>query len=279
MNVWVLDARSGITLVYLSYQDLMVNEDLVSGLLTALNKFTVFEFKQGIESIEMGGLRWVYLEENDANLLFIAADNKDVGADMLKARLNVIKQTFIKEYVDTNIFDKDDWNGNTEPFEPFKTIIDEYYRQWKKAESITTLGEFFDILGIFQQVLNIIMNTMQKVEERKKVKILNRIENMFKIMRSNQEYQVDAELQKITFSLEEGFNIIDINPNKCDMMLVEKFLIQLVKATVQIIKNEMEREEFVYNFLEEYLFTYLLNNLNLLNKLNLDQFLLKLFLT
>jgi hypothetical protein len=277
MNIWILDAGSGITLVYLSYRDLMVNEDLVSGLLTALNKFTVFEFKQGIESIEMGGLRWVYLEDKESNLLFIAADEKEVTADILKARLNVIKQTFIKEYVDTGIFKKNKWDGNTDPFEPFKEIIDEYYRQWKKAESITTLGEFFDILGIFQQVLNIIMNTMQKVMQ--KDKILKKIANMFYVMKSNPDFQKDPELKKITFTVEDGFNIIDINPNNCDMVLVERHLIQLVKKTVQIIKNELSREEFVYYFLEEYLFNYLLNNLSLLNKLNLDSFLLKLFLT
>ena len=277
MNIWVLDAGSGITLVYLSYRDLMVNEDLVSGLLTALNKFTVFEFKSGIESIEMGGLRWVYLEDKDSNLLFIAADEKEVTADILKARLNVIKQKFIKEYVDTKIFEKNKWVGNTDPFEPFKQIIDEYYRQWKKAESITTVGEFFDILGIFQQVLNIIMNTMQKVMQ--KDRILRKIANMFYSMKINPDFQKDPELQKITFTIEDGFNIIDINPNNCDMVLVESHLIQLVKKTVQIIKNKLSREEFVHYFLEEYLFNYLLNNLSLLNKLNLDSFLFKLFLT
>ncbi len=277
MNIWVLDAGSGITLVYLPFREIPINEDLVSGLLTALNKFTVFEFKQGIESIEMGGLRWVYLEDKESNLLFIAADNKEVSADMLKARLNVIKQTFLKEYVETNIFKKDKWDGNTDPFEPFKQVIDEYYRQWKKAESITTVGEFFDILGIFQQVLNIIMNGMQNVIKRDK--ILSRIANMLFIMKTNPDFQKESELQKITFSIEDGFNIIDINPNKCDMVTVERHLIQLVKNSVQIIKNELSREEFVYYFLKEYLFNYLLNNLSLLKKLNLDSFLLKLFLT
>ena len=52
-----MESDSGITLVYKPYMDFPVNEDLVSGLLTALNQFTIVEFKQGIESIEMGGLR------------------------------------------------------------------------------------------------------------------------------------------------------------------------------------------------------------------------------
>jgi len=63
MNVWILDSESGITLLYKPYMDLALDEDLISGLLAALNQFTTYEFQQGIESIEMGGLRWSYLED------------------------------------------------------------------------------------------------------------------------------------------------------------------------------------------------------------------------
>ena len=82
-----------------------VNEDLVSGLLTALNQFTIVEFKQGIESIEMGGLRWVYIQDKDTNLLFIGADSKQVSAEILRARLDVIRHTFIDQYAN----DKNRW--------------------------------------------------------------------------------------------------------------------------------------------------------------------------
>lgn len=105
MNVWVLDSESGITLLYKSYLDLSLDEDLISGLLAALNQFTVFELHEGIESIEMGGLRWVYLDEKDLNLLFIGASEKIVNSDMLKARLNVIKQAFIQQYIP----DREEW--------------------------------------------------------------------------------------------------------------------------------------------------------------------------
>ena len=77
MNIWILDSESGITLLYKPYMDLPLDEDLVSSLLAALNQFTVFEFHKGIESIDMGGLRWVYLEDREANLLFVAAGEKE----------------------------------------------------------------------------------------------------------------------------------------------------------------------------------------------------------
>lgn len=94
MNIWILDSDSGITLLYKAFLDMNVDEDLVSGLLTALNQFTKMEFKQGIDSVDMGGLKWVYLEDKETSLLFIAADSKDVNSNILKGRLNVIKQEF-----------------------------------------------------------------------------------------------------------------------------------------------------------------------------------------
>ena len=123
MNIWILDSESGITLLYKSYLSLPLDEDLVSGLLAALNQFTVFEFQEGIESIDMGGLRWVYLEDKELKLLFVAASEKTVSSNILKARLNIIKQTFIAEYASDKEAWKTLWKGNTDHFNPFKKIM------------------------------------------------------------------------------------------------------------------------------------------------------------
>jgi len=161
MNIWILDSESGITLLYKSYLSLPLDEDLVSGLLAALNQFTVYEFQEGIESIDMGGLRWVYLEDKELKLLFVAASEKTVSSSILKARLNIIKQTFIAEFVSDAESWKALWKGNTDHFNPFKKVIEEYYSQWLTAENITTIAEFYDILGVFQQILNLLMNLIE----------------------------------------------------------------------------------------------------------------------
>ncbi len=277
MNIWILEASSGITLLYQPYRELFVNEDLVSGLLTALNRFTVFEFNEGIESIEMGGLRWVYLDDEESGLLFIAADTKDASADILKARLTIIMQSFLHQYQDSGIYKKGEWNGNTDFFQDFKQTIDEYYSQWKKAENITTIGEFFDILGVFQQILNIVMNTVRQLNDE--YDLLEDMEEMFQEYKKDPNFSSDPELSKISFSKDNGFNIIDINPNKCDMMVVERQIIRLVKEVIGIIRTDLTRKNFIYIFLEEGLFSYILNHMDLLKKLRLDTFLLKLFLS
>ncbi|GAG66704.1 unnamed protein product [marine sediment metagenome] len=280
MNVWILDSESGITLLYKPYMDLALDEDLISGLLAALNQFTTYEFKQGIESIEMGGLRWSYLEDNEYKLLFIAASEKNISSNMLKARLNVIMQTFIEQYVTG---DKENWSsvwkGDTDLFSPFKDVIDEYYTQWLTAENITTIAEYFDILGVFQQILNLLTNLIEAhFPAEKKETIYSQIESMFEHYLSNEYVKNNSELSKFSFSRATGINIINIDPTKCDMIVVEKQIINLVRRIVEMIKKQEGYYVSLHYFIEENIFEYLISNISLLNELNLFKFLLQLFL-
>ncbi len=275
-----MESDSGITLLYKPYMDFSVNEDLVSGLLTALNQFTIVEFKQGIDSIEMGGLRWVYIQDKETNLLFIAADTKDVSADMLRSRLDVIRNTFIEKYLNDKAYWLNRWNGNVEIYKPFEKTIDEFYTQWKQAEHITTVAEFFDILGIFQQILNLVINVIEShlLPEKKEI-IYNRIEEMFEHYAGHDYVRNNPELSKITFNRESGINIININPTNCDMFVVEKQIINLIRRIVDIIKSEEGFYSSLKYFIDENIFDYLISNFSLLNELNLFTFLLQLFLS
>ena len=260
--------------------DLALDEDLISGLLAALNQFTTYEFQQGIESIEMGGLRWSYLEDKVYKLLFIAASEKNISSNMLKARLNVIMQTFIEQYVSG---DKENWSsiwkGDTELFSPFKDVIDEYYAQWLTAENITTIAEYFDILGVFQQILNLLTNLIEAHFPAEKKETINaQIESMFEHYLSNEYVKNNSELSKFSFSRSTGINIINIDPTKCDMLVVEKQIINLVRRIVEMIKTQEGYYVSLHYFIEENIFEYLISNITLLNELNLFKFLLQLFL-
>jgi len=280
MNIWILDSESGITLLYKAYMDLPIDEDLVSGLLAALNQFTTYELKEGIESIEMGGLRWAYLEEKEANLLFVATSEKNISSNMLKARLNVIMQTFIEKFVseDRNEW-KNLWKGNTELFYPFKETIDEFYTQWLIAENISTIAEYFDILGVFQQILNLLINVIEgHFTPEKKEKIYIEIESMFSHYLNHKYVQNNPELSKVSFSSVSGINIINIDPTNCDMLVVEKQIINLIRRITEMIKDEEGYYVTLHYFIEENIFEYLISNITLLNDLNLFKFLLQLFL-
>ncbi|MFW9770894.1 MAG: hypothetical protein ACFFFB_00710 [Candidatus Heimdallarchaeota archaeon] len=279
MNIWILDSHSGITLLYKPYLDLALNEDLISGLLTAINQFTVFELKQDIESIDMSGLRWVYLEDKELNLLFIAAAEKNVNADILKARLNIIKLTFIQQYAQNKEEWKGLWKGNTDLFNPFKDVIDEYYSQWLTAENISTLAEYFDILGVFQQILNLLINVIEgHFQHDSKERVYERIESMFNNYLSHDYVQQHPELSKFSFNRATGINIISIDPKNVDMIIVEKQIVNLIRRIIDMIKSEVGYQKCLNYFIEENIFEYLVSNLSLLNELNLFKFLLQLFL-
>ena len=268
-----------MTLLYKPYLDIPVNEDLVSGLLTALNQFTIMEFKQGIESIDMGGLRWVYLLDKDSGLLFIIAGGKDVNAEILRPRLNVIRHSFIQEYVkDKGHNWRKNWTGNVEMFNPFKEVIDQYYNDWLAAESVTSIAEFYDILGIFQQLLFDILSVLHRFNEDSRERVYKKIEVMFENYQNNDYVKSNPELCKISFSRETGINIITINPNNCDILVVEKQIINLIRRVVDTIKSENGHFKTLKYFIEENVITYILNNMSNIQKLNLDKFLLELFL-
>jgi hypothetical protein len=280
MNIWILDSESGITLLYKPFMDLPLDEDLVSGLLAALNQFTVFEFQQGIESIDMGGLRWVYLEDKDAKLLFVAAADKNVSSNTLKAQLSIIKQTFLERYVSSDVEKwKTMWKGNTELFTPFKEIIDQYYSQWLTAEGASQKAKYFDILVVFQQILNLLINVIEgHIKLERKDIIYNRIEHMFLNYLTHDYVKKNPELSKFSFNRANGINIISINPSNCDMLVVEKQVINLIKKIVEMIKEEAGYHTSLKFFIEESIFEYLISDISLLNELNLLKFLLTLFL-
>ena len=274
-----MESDSGITLVYKAFMDFPVNEDLVSGLLTALNQFTIVEFQEGIESIEMGGLRWVYIQDKETNLLFIAADTKDTRGDILRARLDVIRVTFIQEYASEKNRWQGKWAGNVEIYKPFEKIIDEYYTQWQQAESVTTLAEFFDILGIFQQITNLTINIIEGyISEEKKQSIYEKIEKLLEDNVNLEIVKENPDLNNITFERTIGFNIISIDPMTCDMIVTQKYIKKLIEQTIKILKVEEGFFSCLKYFNEENIFDYLLSNFDLLHDLNLITFFLKLFL-
>ncbi len=258
-----------------------INEDLVSGLLTALNQFTMVELKQPIESIDMGGLRWSYVLDDISKILFIGADTKQITTEMLRSRILVIKHSFIKDYLPEDPDWRSKWNGNIDRFRPFKATIDEYYQQWLQAENITNIAEFFDILGIFQQLFNLIQNIIDaQLNDLEKLKTYDRVTYMFDLFQSHKFIVAHPELSKIEFTKDSGFNIIGINPMAAkDFLMVEKQLINLLKGLIDILREEVTpRSRLIDLFISGTIFDYIFNNFQLLRELNLDKFLLQLFL-
>ena len=279
MIIWILNSESGIKILYKSFLKTDADEDIVSGFLTAFNHFSMEEFHQSLESIEMGGLRWIYILEPKFKLLFVVADVKEVKTEILMGRLNVLKEAFLKEFEKVWIKKKHSWDGNMNIYVPFLKVIEDYYGQWEEVESLTQVADFFDILGVFQQIFILLRNILEKkMYTKSKHLILNQIQNVYNNFRKEEEYKSQPELENITFSKESWFNIIDINLLKCEKEVITKYLKLFLHGTVSILIKVKGKNLCLKYFHEERIYSYIYNNMGLLKDLNLDMFFLKLFL-
>jgi hypothetical protein len=279
MIIWILESDSGIKLLYKSFLKTDADEDIVSGFLTAFNQFSLVEFNQAIDSIEMGGLRWVYISEPKYNLLFVAAVTKEMKTEILKSRLDVIKNAFIKEF--DKVWEKKghSWDGDIKIFDPFLKLIEDYYNQWQEVESLTLVADFFDILGIFQNLFIILRNIIEnKMYSKSKKEILDLIESYYNSYISQKDFKTKPELKNITFSKDSWFDIVDINLIKCDKETVIKHLKSLLTHVVEVFKDVKGNDLCLKYFREEKVYGYIFNNMELLKDLKLDMFLLELFL-
>jgi len=279
MIIWVLDSESGNKLLYKSFLKTKADEDIVSGFLTAFHHFSMIEFNQSLDSLEMGGLRWIYILEQKYNLLFVAAATKNVKTGLLKGRLNVIKNSFIKEYDPVWKRKKKSWDGDINVFLPFLDIIEDYYNQWEEVESLTEVADFFDILGIFERIFIMLRNVIEnKMYSKSKNLIMERIEKSYNDFRNRKDFCDEPELENISFSKESWFNFLDINLIKCDKELVLQILKELLKQVVDILREVKGDYLCLKYFREENVYAYIYNNLKLLKDLKLELFFLDLFL-
>lgn len=279
MNIWILDGSKGIELLKKNFLDLPVKDDLVSGLLTALNQFTMVEFEEPIDSINMGGYIWVYLLEPEFDLLFVAADTKATEPETLRSRLTFVKDLFIRTYVKDKEHWKNTWIGDVEIFKPFEIELEKYYNNWQAAENIDLFADFFDVIGIIQQILSFLTNVVKnQIDFKRRERLEEKIESFFENFRNRMDVKKVKEFEKITYSPDSGFNIITINPTNCDIAVVKKQLKNLLSNVVHIIKKELGHDLSLNYFSEEKIFNFIFKNIGLLKRVNLEDFLLQLFL-
>jgi len=279
MIIWILDAESGVKLLYKSFLKTDADEDIVSGFLTAFHHFSMVEFKESLDSIEMGGLRWVYILEEKFKLLFVAADTKNVKTEMLMGRLNVIRNSFIKEFEPTWVKKGHTWDGDINVFLPFLNEIEDYYNQWGEVEDLEQVADFFDILGIFQKILIMLRNIIEnKMYSKSKSMILNKIEKTYKSFKTQEDFKNKPELKNISFNKDSWFNIIDINLIKSDKDLVIKNLKSILSDIVKILSEVKGNNLCFKYFSDEKIYAYIFNNMKLLKDLKLDTFVLETFL-
>ena len=110
----------GLLMYSRQYGDKKVDQDLISGFLTALASFSS-EVKGGkIESLVMQDIRFIY-SVGEADLLFVFCCDKDDMEEEVQGRIEKVKNEFHRMFADQ----VKNWNGNVTIFRPFDQIVDE----------------------------------------------------------------------------------------------------------------------------------------------------------
>jgi hypothetical protein len=144
---------------------------------------------------------------------------------------------------------------------------------------VAHVADYFDILGIFQQILIMFHNILEnRMYSKSKSEIIDLIEKKYKALGNKKKFKDQEELKNISFSKDSWFNIIDINLIKCDKELVLDYLEIILKEIINSLKKVKGDNLCFKYFNEEGIYAYIYNNMKLLKDLNLDLFFLESFL-
>ncbi len=235
-HLWLIAKESSATIYYRNYTQERIDPDLVSGLLSAFNNFSEVELHgTGIESINMGGLQWVYLNNKPLSMLAVAADHKRGNADLMRARLDIILKLFVTKFEITRekinepaIFVKG--------FQAFDDDLDNLREEWRQAESIADAGELFDMLGVFQQVLDHSMTAIQNLSKQgSRDAIMAALQAFSTKFQSVFDVQQYPEFQKVTFDAENGWSVITLDPTKVNKVVLKKGLFAIIRHVKDVM--------------------------------------------
>ncbi|WP_457557090.1 hypothetical protein [Candidatus Harpocratesius sp.] len=281
--IWIINKFNSTTLFYRSYSELRLDPDLVSGLLTALNSFSEVELQShGISSILMAGLSWVYSNHPDTDLLLIAAGSKDKNPEIMRSRLEVIYQMFLEKY-NLTPYELEETLIDQERFADFGEVIDELHDQWAQAEKIISGGmaRMFDMIGIFQQIYNRLTNILIEyfayIDPDNVPKIHKEIKNLLEDFQQMPETQDYPELKSIAYG-ELGWNVVNLNPLNLEEDLLRRILVMITIQLHNTIKQKIPEANRLLAY-SKTLYPYIVHQYELLDSLDLNSLILRIFLT
>lgn len=292
--LWIIQKDSSQYLFYHEFfEDKPLDGILISGLLSALNIFSEEKIgPQGINNIEMGDLQWIYTPDSSLNLLIIAACDKECNSTVMQERLSVIQKMFITTFGINKDF-WDDWDGNTSKFSSFNEIVTTLQAQWAKANEMMNVGVIFDLLGIYQEILYLMIKIINENfgalmhEEilrnihgyKKKIEQWLKTEAIFDRYRIIDLFlpQIDLKNGKINFNQTDGTKVLGLNPIGLDSNVLTPIFMIVIKHFKKVIKS-VAGENVWLKIIQKYLRPYLFSKWEVLEQYNLTREILEIIL-
>ncbi|MHC1591677.1 MAG: hypothetical protein ACXQS8_06305 [Candidatus Helarchaeales archaeon] len=165
-EIWIVDKQTGTTLLQRSYGHQPTSDRLMSGFLQAIYGLYQYaeaelasaESGKGLESINMAGMRWLYVEKK--GLIFIAATDKETPLSLLIDQLNLIADNFIGKF--GSPFEAlyggglDKWLQGD--FSGFLPELDDIISQWEQVKKVENAAKIMDFLDVVQNVMEKFQN-------------------------------------------------------------------------------------------------------------------------
>ncbi|NHI93337.1 MAG: hypothetical protein EAX96_12700 [Candidatus Lokiarchaeota archaeon] len=152
-SYFIIEKNSGRAIFSRKYSKITIDENLLSGFMSALYGFAQGELKEtGIENVDMGGIRWVYVEGK--GLLFISTSEKTDDPLMLKSQLEQISEMFFETFIIKEDFSEVEWDGDMAMWQSFTPILDQLRDDWTKAEKIMEAAKLMDLLEVYQSIID-----------------------------------------------------------------------------------------------------------------------------
>jgi len=279
-HFWVIYSQSSVSLFYKNYSDFILDPDLVSGFLSALNYFSEAELdSQVILSIEMSGLKWVYSYQKEMGLLLVAACERSANTEIISARLQVIYKMFVEKFnltpeiLNNVIVDQ-------EKYTPFEEVLDELSSQWEQQEKLMSgkgAAHIFDLMLVFQQIYNHFNKIIRKKFHKKDYDdVIDEIGMILKNLKESPEFKENPELSNIEFS-KHGWSVITLNPMELEEDVLKRTLIMILLHLNNVLKSHM-RDFPRFNAYSKGIYKYMIEQFDLLNKLDLVHVLLQMFI-
>jgi len=252
-SVYILERLSGRSIFTKNYGKIKVDENLLSGFMSALFGFSESELEDtGIENIDMGGIRWVYVDEKE--LLFISASSKEDEPDMLKNQLHLVCDAFCERYAIKESFNEMEWNGNVKMFDPFAQVLDSLIESWEAAKKVKDAALLMDLLDVFQSVIQAFAQNVDIDEEYKNLNLVS-----------------------MAFDQETGSWDMDKLANVDPEMLRER-LTKILTNFVMLVKDTMKNDDLYREILHRKIYPIIKREWARIRQGKIDDFIIHLLL-
>ncbi len=271
-DIWIIEKLGGRCLFHRSYGTLKLDPDLLSSFLTGLNAFSEAELGDtGIESIEMGNMKWVYINW-EGKVLVVAAADKQADTASLNHQLHTINTLFLGTYEidqDPDYFRK--WGGNVTAFEKFTPKLDELIQSWVAVSKVTDIAQFMNLLEVYQQIFHAFAKVLPAIKPEGREKLATRMNALVP--------KLPLIFQNVSYG-KIGWDILSvlITSSQCTEEMLRDGLRFILESFIKEMKV-IFKEELFFEIAKKLVYPKLLADWIRIRELEIDQELIKIFLS